>query len=139
MITAGEGKYRVWLKQEDLGNDLLYILGGGERPHVGGVVVKVPGTGCGTSGRTGDGIGDGTGGGTGDETGDGTGNAAGEKTKVLKLENHYDHLVLEPLAEAACRKYNKTVVVVGGIHVDNASKDEIDKLIANCEELKKCI
>ena len=27
-----------------------------------------------------------------------------------------------------CKKYNKTVVAVGGIHIDNASKEEIDKL-----------
>lgn len=105
MITAGEGKHKVWLKHEELNGDLIYTLGGGERSHIGGVVVKVP----------------------------------GENAKVIKLENHYDHVVLEPIAEEACRKYNKTVLVVGGIHVDNATKEEIEILVANCKELTKCI
>lgn len=43
-ITFGEGKHRVWLeKHEGLGGDMVLILGGGERPHVGAVVLKVPG------------------------------------------------------------------------------------------------
>jgi hypothetical protein len=105
MITAGSGKYKVWLKEENLSDDRLYILGGGERPHIGGVVVKIP----------------------------------GKKANVVKFEGHYDHIVLEPIAEEACKKYNTTIVAVGGVHVDNASKDEIAILVKNCMELVNCI
>ncbi len=105
MNTAGEGKYRVWLKEEILNGDRIYILGGGEKPHIGGLVVMEP----------------------------------GKEAKVIKFEGHYDHIVLEPIAEEACKKYNTKIVVVGGVHVDNASKDEIDLLVKNCRELTKCI
>jgi hypothetical protein len=105
MITCGEGKYRVWLKEERLGDDLVLTLGGGERSHVGAVVVKVP----------------------------------GQEMRVVKLEGHYDYVVLEPIAEAAARKYDCTVVVLGGIHINNASKSEIEILVTNCKELMKCI
>lgn len=105
MITAGSGKYKVWLKEEKLSDERLYILGGGERPHVGGIVVMEP----------------------------------GKKAQLIKLEGHYDHIVLEPIAEEACKKYNTTVVVVGGVHVDDASQEEIDLLVKNCKELVKCI
>jgi hypothetical protein len=105
MITAGSGKFKVWLKEEKLSDERLYILGGGERPHIGGVVVMQP----------------------------------GKKAKTIKFEGHYDNIVLEPIAEEACKKYNTTVVAVGGVHVDNASKDEIDILVKNCKELVKCI
>ncbi|UCG70864.1 MAG: hypothetical protein JSV09_07675 [Thermoplasmata archaeon] len=105
MITAGSGKYRVWLKEENLDNERLYILGGGERSHIGGVVIIEP----------------------------------GKKANVVKLEGHYDFIVLEPIAEEACKKYNTKVVAVGGVHVDNASKEEIDILVKNCRELVKCI
>lgn len=105
MITAGEGKYRVWLKREEVGNQLVYILGGGEKSHIGSVVIKIP----------------------------------GEECRVMKLEDHYDHVVLEPIAEAACEKYQTKVVALGGVHVDNATKDEIDILIANCRELIRSI
>jgi hypothetical protein len=105
MITAGEGKYKVWLKLEMLSNERVYILGGGERPHVGSVVVKEP----------------------------------EKELRIMKLEGHYDHMVLEPIAIAACEKYKTKIVAVGGVHVDNASKDEIDLLVKNCKELSECI
>lgn len=105
MITAGEGKYKVWLKLEKLSDERLYILGGGERPHIGGIVVKEP----------------------------------DKESKIIKLEGHYDHMVLKPIAEEACKKYNTKVVAVGGVHVDSATEDEINLLVENCKELSKCI
>lgn len=105
MITVGSGKYKVWLKEEMLSDERLYILGGGERSHIGGVVVMGPNS----------------------------------EPETMKFEGHYDQIVLEPIARAACKKYNTKVVVVGGVHVDNATKEEIEKLVNNCKELAKCI
>ena len=87
MITSGEGRYRVWLRKESSGEDLVYILGGGELAHIGGVALKVP----------------------------------GEELRLIRIGNHYDHHVLGPIAEAACEKYGVTVVVAGGIHIDDAT------------------
>jgi gallate decarboxylase subunit D len=106
MITKGEGKYKVWLKEERIGSDIIYILGGGERSHIGGTVVTSPGM---------------------------------DNPAVIRLGTHHDHVVLEPLAREGCKKYNTTVVAVGGIHIDNATRDEIDLIVKNCKELLKCI
>jgi hypothetical protein len=105
MITSGEGKYKVFLKEVKNGNDLVYILGGGERSHIGGIVICEP----------------------------------GKKTQSIRIEGHYDDIVLLPIAETACKKYKTKVVAVGGVHVDNATKEEIDLLVKNCKELIKCI
>jgi len=105
MITSGEGKYKVFLEEKKIGDDLIYILGGGERSHIGGVVICEP----------------------------------GKKPQAIRLEGHYDDIVLKPIAEAGCKKYNVKVVAVGGVHVDNASQEEIDLLVKNCKELVKCI
>ena len=105
MITSGEGKYKVFLKQIKLDEELVYILGGGEKSHIGGVVICEP----------------------------------DKEPQVIRLKGHYDDIVLKPIAEAACKKYNKKVVAVGGVHVDNATKKEIDLLVNNCKELVKCI
>jgi hypothetical protein len=105
MITRGKGKYKVWLKKEKLGDDLVYILGGGEKAHVGSVIVKEP----------------------------------GRKSQAIRLEGHYDNVVLEPIVEEASRKYGKTIVALGGVHVNDASKAEIELLVSNCRELVKCI
>ena len=105
MITLGEGKYKVFLEKKEIGTDLIYILGGGERSHIGGLAICEP----------------------------------GKSPQVIRLEGHYDDIVLKPIAEAACKKYNKKVAAIGGVHVDNASQDEIDLLVKNCKELVKCI
>lgn len=60
----------------------------------------------------------------------------GEKTQILKYGTHKDHIVLKPLAEKACKKYKKVVVAVGGIHITNASKQEINEVIKNCKILE---
>ena len=101
MITAGDGRYKVWLRKEHSGDDLVYILGGGDLSHIGGVALKVP----------------------------------GEDLKMMRIGNHYDHHVLGPIAQEAEKKYGKTVVVVGGVHIDNASKEEIETVVSNCREL----
>ena len=105
MITSGEGKYKVFLEQKKIGDDLVYILGGGEKSHIGGVIICEP----------------------------------NKSANVIRLEGHYDDIVLKPIAEEACKKYKTKVVAIGGVHVDDATKEEIDKLVENCRELVKCI
>ena len=105
MIISGEGKYKVFLEKRELGEDLIFILGGGEKSHIGGAVICQP----------------------------------KKKPYILTYPNHHDHIVLTPIAKAACKKYNKTVVTIGGIHIDNATKKEIQTIVNNCKELVKCI
>jgi gallate decarboxylase subunit D len=101
MITSGRGKYKVWLQRHSVGADLVFFLGGGQRSHIGGMVIAQP----------------------------------GKKVKIIKLTGHYDDIVLQPIAEAACKKYKTKVVAVGGVHVDHATKQEIDLLVKNCKKL----
>jgi len=98
MLTSGKGKYKVWLEQKNIGDDLVYFLGGGEKPHIGGIIVCEP----------------------------------NKKTKLIKFQDHFDFIVLKPIAEAACKKYKTKVVAVGGIHIDNANKEEINLIVENC-------
>jgi hypothetical protein len=43
MISAGSRKFKVWLREVRHGDDIVIFLGGGERPHVGSVVLCEPG------------------------------------------------------------------------------------------------
>ena len=61
----------------------------------------------------------------------------GKKPMVIKLDGHYDYVVLKPIAEEACKKYKTNVVAVGGVHIDNATKEEIKLLVKNCRDLIK--
>ncbi len=105
MITSGKGKLKIFLEKKELDGDLIFILGGGEKSHIGGVVICEP----------------------------------GKKPNVIRLGTHHDYIVLSPIAEKACEKYNKTAVAIGGIHIDDAKKDEIDQIVENCKELLECI
>ena len=105
MITSGRGKYKIWLQRYKIGEDIVFFLGGGERPHIGGIVIAEP----------------------------------QKKTKAIRLTGHYDDIILSPIAEAACIKYKKKIVVVGGVHVDNASKEEINLLVENGKTLAQKI
>ena len=105
MITSGNGKHRVQLEKQMIGDHLLLILEGGEKPHIGSVVTCEP----------------------------------GKDAILVSLGTHKDYIVLKPIAETACKKYNTTVVAVGGIHIDNATREDIDLIIKNCERLESCI
>ena len=59
--------------------------------------------------------------------------------RVIRLEGHYDDIVLKPIAEKACEKYCTTIVAIGGVHIENAKKDEIDKIVKNCRSMISCI
>lgn len=63
----------------------------------------------------------------------------GKETKMIIRGSHKDHMVLRPLAEYACKKYNTVITVIGGIHIDDATKADIDKIIHNAKELTICI
>jgi hypothetical protein len=59
----------------------------------------------------------------------------GKPAKAIRLTGHYDDIVLQPIAELACSKYKTKVVVLGGVHVDHATKQEIELLVENCKKL----
>lgn len=101
MYEVGKGRHRVWLSKHKIGEDLVLHVGGGDKPHVGGVVLKVP----------------------------------GEPLQVLTHGTHKDLKVMEPVAEAACSSFDCSVVVVGGIHLEKATKQDIQQIIANCDAL----
>lgn len=105
MNTCGEGKYRVWLKKKEVGEDLVYLLGGGEEPHIGSVSICEP----------------------------------GETPESIELKDHYDKKVTEMIAKAGAKKHGRTVVCTGGVHVNDASEEDVQKLVENCKKLKKFV
>ncbi|RLF57713.1 MAG: hypothetical protein DRN27_07215 [Thermoplasmata archaeon] len=103
MITSGEGKYKVTLEEKKIGKNILYILSGGEKPHIGGVVI------C----------------------------EIENAPQVITLGSHFDHIVLEPIAKRGCEKNQTTVVAIGGMHIDNATKKEIEIIKNHCNIIKE--
>ena len=103
--TCGEDRYKVWIEKKQIGEDFVYHIGGGEKPHIGAITLCEP----------------------------------KRKLRTMELRGHSDGILTEIIAKAASEKYGKKVVCIGGVHIDNASKGEIKKIIENCRGLIKWI
>jgi len=90
-------------------------VGGGEKPHIGAIVLSQPRQSL---------------------KGDGTTSCT---TSVINILGHKDDAVAVPMAEELCRKINQAVVVTCGVHIENAATEEIEEIIKNARELTKKI
>jgi hypothetical protein len=96
-INYGEGKYKIYLKSIQIGNDLLVIITGGDE-HIGGVSL-----------------------------------IEANLLSSIKKTNHKDDVVSNIVAPIIYEKLHKDTLVVCGIHLDNASKNDIEILINNAK------
>ncbi len=81
---------------------------GGEKPHVGGIVLAAPRAQVREGGRF-------------------------EDVWDIPVPGHLDTIAALPVARALCRYSMLPVSVTSGIHVDEASPADIERLLENCE------
>ncbi len=98
-VLYGEGRYRVWADLIEAGDDLLILIGGGERPHIGSASLAEPG--C--------------------------------STMTISSPGHEERIVTASASEMMAKATGRRCLVVAGIHVDNASEEEVALLLANSE------
>lgn len=109
-LGCGDGKHHVDLWWHDTGRGVIIVLTGGESPHIGGVVVSTPRESL-------------------------RGGAISCDSCVIPLTAHKDHIVGQQVAEAICCATNVPVSVSAGIHVDNATSDDLLEFQRNCAAL----
>ena len=56
-------------------------------------------------------------------------------TSLISAYGHKDGDVAKPLAEKVAKSLKKTVVLIAGLHIENASKEDIQKLIDNSNKI----
>ncbi len=107
---AGEGRHKIKMLVTITDEGLVTQIFGGEKPHVGAMALSLPRPGL----------------------------ANPEKvscnTVVVPLLGHKDDEVAKLVAEQIVKVWENPVVAVAGIHVDDASKEDIETLINNCME-----
>jgi hypothetical protein len=101
--TIDEGKFKVTLQAITSGDDLTVIIGGGVKPHIGSVVIASPNK------------------------------SNNVKYTIWTEEGHKDNVIAEDVATELIKKFdfNKNVVVIAGLHIDNATKEDINQLVKN--------
>ncbi len=93
-------KWKVNLDSYKIGDDLVLILKGGEKHHVGAVAIAIPYK-----------------------------NTA--STSVISVYGHKDSELAKPLAEKVAKNLKKIVVLIAGLHIDDATQEDIQKLVNN--------
>jgi hypothetical protein len=89
----------AWFRE--VGEDLVIAVGGGERPHVGCVVLAVPG---GARGRRGFSV----------------------SSSVLNIPPHKEEPIARSVAESVCSRVGRVTVVTAGVHEDGIDRAGIE-------------
>ena len=105
--VEGRGLHAVTLTSRLIGEDVMVSLFGGVRPHIGAVALASP---CSSI-------------------------QAGVHAfaSVLTAPGHRDDTVAHRLALGLCKAFGRTVCVTVGLHMDNASAEDISMLLRNAE------
>ncbi len=108
-VSVGRWKLRVVLTATITADGLIVSLLGGDRPHVGAIAIGIPRSSLKDPTKT------------------------SATTSVFTLVGHKDDEVARPAAERIARMLNQTVVVVSGIHLDQAKDEDIERISNNAE------
>lgn len=108
---AGEGKFSLEAVVTVTKEGINVYLGGGEKPHIGTVALSQPRPSL---------------------KGDGSVSCT---TSVLNLLGHKDDGLAVPLAEELCKTLKQTIVVTAGVHIENATIEDIKKIDDYCKLL----
>ena len=102
--SAGTGRHRVEGTAVATGSGVIVSLTGGERPHVGAVGLGVPRPSLRDPAQR------------------------SATSSVLTLTGHRDDALAKPLAELVASRLGQVAVVVVGVHIDDATEEDIARL-----------
>jgi len=111
MSAAGRGKYRITAEVRFIGEDILVSVWGGTKPHIGSVAVAQDRPSLKNPLRS------------------------SATSSVINFPGHKDDIVSRMFAERISSTMNRYCIATAGIHVDNASGEELSRILRNCEAL----
>lgn len=97
-----------------VGSDVIVAVGGGDRPHVGCVVLAVP-----TPGRSGTGY--------------------SPSVSVLTIPPHKEEPIARAVAEEICRRHGRVATVTAGVHEDDIDREAIETYLRLGGELADAV
>lgn len=114
-FTCGIQPYHMYATVILIGDDLNLTVGGSEGPHIGAIAVATPCTSW-TPGKV-----------------------RTATASVICVPGHMDDSLARRGALKLATALNTTITVALGIHLDNATEDDIKHLSHNFDELIQCI
>ena len=107
----GEGIYQVEAAAFLCGEDVVLVLAGGTRYHVGAVAMALPRPSLADPDKI------------------------SASASVLCVTGHKEDELARSIALKLAATLNRRVTVTAGVHVDEASADEVKILLGNCEQV----
>ena len=114
-VTAGQGRYKMEAIATQSEEGLNVYLGGGEKPHIGTIVLCQPRLSIKLDG------------------------SLSQTTSVINLLGHKDDGVGVPMAQSLCLALRIPVVVTAGVHISDAKAEEITAMQKVAEEMTSCL
>lgn len=114
LINVGQDNHRIQFSTTITPNGISILLTGGTSSHVGGMVLSVPRLSLTGQGRSAD-------------------------TWIIPVAGHKDVIVGEQAAIFISQKTGQTVAVTAGIHIENATSEDLEILKKNCFEGAKLV
>lgn len=115
VVTEGSMPYEVRAEVCQIGEDVVVLVSGGEKPHVGAVAVGIPRPSLEDPG------------------------VVSSTASVFALVGHKEDDVAKIIARKMSALLNKNTVVTVGIHVDNINAEGIKLIQENCDKVVKRI
>lgn len=109
-LSKGEGRVKIDLQALLTGQGIQILVTGGEKPHIGAVVLSVPRPSLSGKGISCD-------------------------SWITPVLGHKDNIIAQELSEFLCKKINQVVVVSAGVHISNAQPHELELIIENVKSL----
>jgi len=113
--SISDGRYSLQAVITVTMSGINIYLGGGERDHIGSIAVSIPRESLTGSGKI------------------------SCTTSIFNLLSHKDGDIAIIASEEVCKRTNQVTVVCAGIHVDNATPDELRRLEKNARSLTNTI
>lgn len=93
---------------QPVGENILIVIRGGDRPHIGSCVMSIPRPSL-----------------NGDEKISCT-------SSILNVAGHKDENICRVVAEKFCKKFKTVTICTGGFHVDNLTPEKISEVVDAC-------
>lgn len=93
---------------KSVGEDILILINGGNKPHIGCAVLAIPHPSLRDDKKI------------------------SCTSSILNVTGHKDEKICRHVAETFCKKYNAVTVCTGGFHVDNLTAEQIQEVINAC-------
>ncbi len=101
---------RLIMESMEVGQDLLVIIHGGDEHHIGGVAIAYP-----TRSHYRD--------------------AVTITLNSMSFPGHKDYVIANSTAEKMAKSLERSVVVTAGIHIENATKPQIEEVVRTVDSM----